>query len=83
MGIRCIHLSGVHLVMRAYSMQTGVRASVSFPALAVLVPVAGFADAVGSSGNAPCQGRWDVSAKVAAEAVATKMPTSRIIHMRT
>ena len=56
-------------------MQTGVRrASVSFPAVGVLVPVADFADAVGSSGNAPCQGCWDVSAKVAAEAVATNMP---------
>ena len=65
-------------------MQTGVRASVSSLAVAVLVPVAGFADAVGSIGNAPCQGRWDVSAKVAAEAVATKMHTSRIhIQMRT
>ena len=66
-------------------MQTGVRrATVSFPAVGVLVPVADFADAVGSSGNAPCQGRWDVSAKVAAEAVATKMPTSSIhIHMCT
>ena len=70
--------------MRAYSMQTGVRASVSSPAVAVLVQVAAFADAVGSSGNAPCQGRWEVSAKVAAEAVAKKLHTSRIhIHMRT
>ena len=71
-------------VMGIWCMQTGVRASVSFPAVGVLVPVADFADAVGSSGNAPCQGRWDVSAKVAAEAVAKKLHTRRIhIHMRT
>ena len=66
-------------------MQTGVRrATVSFPAVGVLVPVADFANAVGSIGNAPCQGRWDVSAKVAVEAVTTKTLTSSIhIHMCT
>ena len=53
--------------MRAYSMQTGVRASVSSPAAAVLVTVSDFAGVVGWSGDAPCHDRREVSAKLEAD----------------
>ena len=52
--------------MGIWCMQTGVRASVSSPAAGVLVTVADFADVVGSSGDAPCHGRWGVHAKIEA-----------------
>ena len=54
-------------MMRAYSMQTGARASVSSPAAAVLVTVSDLAGVGGWSGDAPCHDRPDVSAKVEAD----------------
>ena len=63
-------------------MQTGARApaasSVSSPAAGVLVTGSDFVDVVGSSGAAPCHGRWERERKTVA--VAPQMLASSI-HM--